>query len=184
MPSTLRRARAEVEARRAARIGLLTPGERTLRHDAVPALARLLLRAVAVLALVGVHFGSGRGRRLGDALDDHDVVAALEVNDDLRIAGERASLPRFATAAEEEAAVLPKAPYGRRVRPDGRDPVIPRTDEAFLGPRPRQHPLRLFGHAVAGEARPAGNGLAHSAITTGTGAGEGTASGLRASRAN
>src|SRR5438128_927976 len=123
MPSTLRSARAEVEARRAARIGLFPPGERTLRHDAVPPLARLRAGAVVVLALVGIHVRIRRRRRLGDALDDHDVVAALEVDDDLRIAGERASLPRFVTAAEEKAAVLPKAPHGRRVRPDGRDPV-------------------------------------------------------------
>src|SRR5262249_61762499 len=103
------------------------------------------------------------------ALDDHDLVAALRVEDDARIGGEQPRLARLGVAAEDEAVAAPEAPDGRRVRPGGRDPVVVRRREALLRPRPRERAVLRLGHAVLRHpARSAGARRRHSPTTTRT----------------
>src|SRR4051812_34709405 len=159
----------EIEACRAGRIRLLHRGVHRGRPEGVPPLRRR--REPVVLRGVG---GSGSlvGGRFGDAPLDHDDLSdELEMNGGARIRLQIAQLARARARGEEECAVPPDAPD----RPDmwaarlgrGREPVVPRLAQPLLDPGPRK--LRR---------------VAHSAITTGTGAGEATASGVRASTAN
>src|SRR5581483_9432716 len=79
---------------------------------------------------------------LGLALDDDDVVAALEVDDDGGARGEVARLARLDVGREPDGVAEPEPPDRRRVRraarPGRADPVVAGGGEALDGPRPRQ----------------------------------------------
>src|SRR5918992_5464750 len=103
----------EVEAGRRLRVVRLEPGERTARAKPEQALPR---RTVAVLRLVCVEHRVVDLDDLGLAVEDHDLVAALEVDDDARIPAEVATLARARVRPEVDGAVCPDAPDRRRGR--------------------------------------------------------------------
>src|SRR5262249_53682830 len=104
-------------------------------------------------------------RILGRALEDDDLVAALEVYGDGGILREIARAPRRRAALEVESAVGAAGPRRHRVWPAVgpccREPVVERRFEKPGRPGPRQQPLFGFRNAVSlRHRRPTGLGLA------------------------
>src|SRR5918994_2837428 len=147
----------EIEAR--CRFGVLPlqPGERAQWPQLEPPLAGL--GPVVVLRLVGVGDRVFELVLLHLAVEDHDLVATVEVDDDPRIARQVKTFARKRARAEVDGAVGPNTPDRRRarlaVRARGDDPVVAGCSEALVGPAPRQHALLVGGDAVLGtELRP------------------------------
>src|SRR5919106_1192237 len=135
----------------------LPPSEHRPRPDAVDEPNRVV-KVEPESILVPVRPGERLHRApvadpLSLALDDHDLVAALEVDHDPRPDRDVARFLRLPIAAEPHGPLKPQPPHRHGVGPTsfacGDDPVAARGRQALLGPRPRQEALLNGSDAVA-----------------------------------
>src|SRR3954469_18638691 len=143
------------EAGRRRREVLLAPCQDTRRPQAEHADGLALGRPEGVFLLVALHELRQQRpvHRLDPALQDHDLVAALQVDDRVRPSGEVARLRRLGIGREHHGPIEPQTPDRHRMRaaigPRRTDPVVARTGALAPHPRPRPLPLVTLGNAIA-----------------------------------